>query len=167
MTFKTGFLIHFMKPWWKMCVCERFLWPPSVAFVPIAWQFLKCIILLFPHLKQLKRSGFSVCVYGPNRIQFSVSLMLCFWLLVLLERIILYLRHLFKTRLNQLPWIFSSHNPENCDRPFEVSPVCANIICHERFVLSNQIVTQGGVQACFPHLSWAAGAKGKLPRIKH
>lgn len=63
MTFKTGFLIHFMKPWWKMCVCERFLWPPSVAFVHIAWQFLKCIVLLFP-LEAVEKIGF-FCVCGP------------------------------------------------------------------------------------------------------
>ena len=147
-----------MKPWWKMCVCERFLWPPFVAFVPIAWQFLKCIILLFPHLKQLKRSGFSVCVYGPNRIQFSVSLMLCFWLLVLLERIILYLRHLFKTRLNQLPWIFSSHNPENCDRPF----VSVGTVHSEPGFPSSQMPRYSASSNCLVHIFCTAGTRTEL-----
>lgn len=44
----------------------------------------------------------------------------------------------------------------------KVSPKCASIICHERFVLSNQTLTQGGFQACFSHLSWAGGSEGKL-----
>lgn len=54
------------------------------------------IILLFPHLKQLEKVVF--CLFcGWSRqdpgLPPPLSRMLCLWLLVLLERIILYLRH--------------------------------------------------------------------------
>lgn len=144
-----------MMLWWKMCVCERSLWPSSVAFVHIAWQFLQCIILLFPGLKQLKRSGFSVCVCGWSQRDpvFSVS-----HALFLVASFTGENHSVLKTRLNQLPWIFSPRNPENYDRPF----VSVGTVHSEPGFPSSRMPRYSASRNCLVHIFCNAGTRAEL-----
>ena len=64
----------------------------------------------------------------------------------------------FKTRLNQLPWIFNSHNPENCDRPF----VSVGTVHSEPGFPSSRMPRYSASSNCSVHIFCTAGTRAEL-----